>query len=304
MKMMIGQYGGFDEAKYRRDFQDGFYGIEACLFASQEDTDQLLREAKLREFRLGVHFPFHAGRSKLRDALLLSPDQTTREQAYALVEAELRDLAAIAPEYVLFHYPKPVILDEQADWDLWNFSGPDEYLHASEYSQEELIHWTRQLFEWLSAASAKYDFIPVLEFDAISRYIHQSEFLPAMLDAYPAIRLCLDTARLHLQACTDPNFDAMAVIRRYAKYAHVIHLSSLQVKDKTSHRHQPVLPELKPEDGWAPIEDYLSILAAENSGARILFEHRSDRITDEQLEQCYAWVRELWSKATPAPSGA
>ncbi len=38
---MIGQYGGFDQAKYARDFKEGFYGIEACLFESEEDIQIL-----------------------------------------------------------------------------------------------------------------------------------------------------------------------------------------------------------------------------------------------------------------------
>ena len=54
--------------------------------------------------------------------------------------------------------------------------------------------------------------------------------------------------------------------------------------------HYPALPELNPAEGWAPIEDYLRIIREENSEVKIMFEHRSDLITAEQLEHCYEWV--------------
>ncbi|MEJ8548526.1 sugar phosphate isomerase/epimerase [Brevibacillus borstelensis] len=298
-RFLIGQYGSFDDKKYERDFRDGFYGIEACLFSVPEDIDKLVGESKRRGFQIGIHFPLRAGFSRLRDALFLSPDVEVRTGAYAYIENELAHLSAsVKPAYVLFHYPKPVILDDRVNWEKWRFYDSAEYMYESEYSLEEAAAKSEELFQWLTEKSGQYGFVPVLEFDALNRYVYESDFLESLLVRYPAIKLCLDTGRLFFQEKLDPHFRAKEVIRKYAKYAATIHLWTLQVDEERElrHYHFPVLPELDPADGWAPIEDYLHIIAEENDRVRIMFEHRSDLIDDEQLERCYAWVAGIFDK--------
>ncbi|MNT52431.1 hypothetical protein D3C72_1894560 [compost metagenome] len=149
---------------------------------------------------------------------------------------------------------------------------------------------TAQLFEWLDGQSRKYQFMPVLEFDAISRLIYEHDFLEQLLIQYPQIRLCLDTARLFLQDKLDPYFDAKKILGTYTKYAALIHLSNVQITDTVQNSHYPVLPELSVSQGWAPVEEYLRIIREENRNVKIMFEHRSDLITPEQLQRCYTWV--------------
>ena len=48
-----------------------------------------------------------------------------------------------------------------------------------------------------------------------------------------------------------------------------------------------------PEEGWASIEDYIKIIKEENKDAKILFEHASHLISDEELQGCYDWIDEL-----------
>ncbi|MCE5170834.1 sugar phosphate isomerase/epimerase [Paenibacillus profundus] len=293
-QFMIGQYGGFDDKKFKRDFKLGFHGIEACLMGHEEDVECLQDAANREGFHFGVHFPLRSGYAKLRDALFLSPNDTEREQAYRYIQQELDYMTSVNPDYVLFHYPKPVILDDRVDWSLWRFTDETEYVYESKYSFAEFSEKSELLFAWLSDKSEEYRFTPVLEFDGLNKYIYETDFLECLLDRYPRIRLCLDTARLHLQDETDPHFDAKLVIHKFTKYAHIIHLSNAQVAaDGIQNRHYPVLPELRPEEGWAPIAEYLRIVRQENRNVKILFEHRSDRISDEQLERCYAWVDEL-----------
>ncbi|WP_246187965.1 TIM barrel protein [Paenibacillus tengchongensis] len=289
-QFMIGQYGGYEEHKFNRDFREGFHGIEACSFTSDEDVLALKNAAQSHGFRIGVHFPFRAGRSPLRDALLLSTDEAEREEAYRLVAAELEELAGLKPEYVLFHYPKPVILDERVNWNGWRFADSREYICESDISSEELEDLTRRLFEWLAAQSSRYSFTPVLEFDALNRYVYEHDFLEQLLQEFPQVNLCLDTARLYLQERLDPYFDAKSILHTYTKYAHLIHLSNVQVQEEVRNSHHPVLPELSPRDGWAPIEEYLHIIRSCNPTVKIMFEHRSDLLTEEDLLRCYEWV--------------
>ncbi|QRG65359.1 sugar phosphate isomerase/epimerase [Brevibacillus choshinensis] len=295
---MIGLYGGFDENKYERDFRRGFYGIEACLFETEEDIARLAFESKQRGFQIGIHFPFRKDGSRLRDALFLSQDNEVRDDAYASIERELQDLFEIQPAYILFHYPKPVILDDRVNWDSWKFADRREYVRESEYTLAELACKSERLFEWLSAKAREYGFTPVLEFDALNRYVYEENFLVSLLERYPLIKLCLDTARLHAQEKIDPHFDARRVLRTYAKYAKTVHLSNMRITDVFEYHHHPALPDCKPEDGWAPIEDYLQIIKRENQEVTIMFEHRSDWITDEELETCYEWIDQIMNGHT------
>ncbi|WP_328803634.1 hypothetical protein [Paenibacillus puerhi] len=176
-RFMIGQYGTFDYNKYHRDFVNGFYGVEACLFGHEDDTVNLLQESKKDGFRIGIHFPLRAGITKLRDALFLSMDEVTRAQAFTIIQQELDYLSPIQPSYILFHYPKPVILDDRVDWSSWRFDDRSEYEYESLYSYHAFQEKSDDLFEWLSCKGKEYNFTPVLEFDALNKYIYQEEHL-------------------------------------------------------------------------------------------------------------------------------
>ncbi|WP_040952039.1 TIM barrel protein [Gorillibacterium massiliense] len=294
-RFQIGLYGFYDEGKYIRDFREGIVGIEACMFENEEDVEKLLAESKARPFPVGIHFPLRAwtGRSSMRDALFLSRDDEVRRQAWDWIEDELAYASRLSPTYILFHYPKPVIFADKLDLRVWNFTDEREYVRESEYPYEEFTERSEALFAWLTAKSLEYGFTPVLEFDGLNRYVTESNIVVELLQKYPRVKVCLDTGRLFLQEKLDPSFDARSVIRKYGKYAELIHLWTFQYDGEMRHRHHPVLPDQKPEDGWAPIEDYLTIALEENPEVAIHFEHRSDRISDEELDRCYRWVNEI-----------
>lgn len=48
------------------------------------------------------------------------------------------------------------------------------------------------------------------------------------------------------------------------------------------------------EDGWAPIDEYLKIIKEANNNVKIMFEHRSDLISDEELDNCYSWIESIF----------
>ncbi|MED4750268.1 sugar phosphate isomerase/epimerase [Brevibacillus choshinensis] len=302
-QFMIGLYGGFDEEKYKRDFRKGFYGIEACLFDKEEDISRLAFESERNNFQIGIHFPFRKGDSRLRDALFLSKEEWVRQDAYDYIQRELDGLMEIQPDYFLFHYPKPVILDDRVGWENWRFSDEREYVYESEYPLTEFVEKSEQLFEWLNSKGNEFLFTPVLEFDALNRYVYEGNFLESLLVRYPKIKLCLDTGRLHVQEKIDPFFDGRKVLKKFAKYAKNVHLWNMRITDAFEYNHHPALRDCNPDDGWAPIEDYLNIIKSENPDIKIMFEHRSDWITDEQLEACYQWVDSIMNaKIIPFPA--
>lgn len=294
-KFLIGQYGAFHEEKYRRDYVEGFYGIEACLFQDERDIARLAEESCKTGFRVGIHFPLRAGIYPIRDALFLSTDDAVRSHAYEVIEQELAFAAPLHPSYILFHYPKPVILDDRVDWRHWRFADRREYAFESTYSQSDFKEKNDALFAWLSDKARQYRFTPVLEFDALNRYVYEDDDLLRLLNKYPRIKVCLDTARLYLQDRLDPNFDARAILRQYAEFAELVHLSNVQLgaDNTTLQSRHPVLPRLDPRDGWAPIEDYMRIIRERNPDVKILFEHRSELVSDEELTECYRWVEQL-----------
>jgi len=98
---------------------------------------------------------------------------------------------------------------------------------------------------------------------------------------------------LHYQDRIDKNFDTKKIIKRFAKYAEVIHLWNAKINEIVEYNHYPALRNLMPEEGWASIEDYIKIIKEENKDAKILFEHASHLISDEELQGCYDWIDEL-----------
>lgn len=296
-KFLIGQYGKYDFDKFNRDFRKDFFGIEAFMLNTEEDIDYLVAESEKHGFNIGIHFPLRAGLYKFRDPQFLSRIDDIRKDAFSCIEEELIYIMKkqLKPKHIVFHYPKPIILDGNVDWKNWKLTG-SEYAFESEYSYNELFIRSEYLFEWLSEKSIEFDFIPVLELDAISNYIHKTNLLEELLDRFDRIKLCLDTARLHAQDMTDNQFDPIDIIQRFSKYTEEVHLSNAKVTDRIEYYHYPVLPNLNPMEGWADIELYLSFVRRKNPNVKVMFEHRSDWISVEDLELCYSWVNKLLTK--------
>lgn len=292
---MIGMYGKYDNIKFNRDFRENFYGIEACLFEDEREIEKLINETERKGIKFGIHFPLRSGISNLRDPQFLSLDVETRENAYKYIESELNYIKkkGLNPEYILFHYPKPVILKNDFNMNNWRFADNSEYTYESDYPTNEFKKYSENLFSWLSEKSLEYNFIPVLEFDALNNYVCEDNFLENLLEKYKAIKICLDTGRLHLQSKIDLDFNEKEIIKRFAKYTQVVHLWNVKVSGNLENNHFPTLPSLKLEDGWAPIESYLKIITKENKDVKIMFEHRSDLISDKELDSCYSWISSI-----------
>ncbi|WP_105614647.1 TIM barrel protein [Vallitalea okinawensis] len=292
-RLMIGQFNNFNKDKQERDFRESFFGVEACLMQEEKDILELVAHAKKQEFQLGIHFPLRANQWIHRDPQFLSRDEEARKQSYAYMENELDYVNQFNPTYILIHYPKPVIIHEQLDLSKWRFGHSSEYDFEAEYNFDVFAKEVRFFFNWLNDKANQYEFIPVLELDFINEYTWKSSLLEDLLKEYPRIKLCLDIARLHLQDELDEEFDPFSLVERYSKYTELVHLSNGRVVDNFSNNHYPALPTLKTDEGWADVERYLSIINQSNNTYKILFEHRSEVISDEELDACYEWVTRL-----------
>jgi len=123
--------------------------------------------------------------------------------------------------------------------------------------------------------------------DGLNKYIYGTRLLEELLEEYSNIKICLDFGRIHLQDCIDKNFKAIDIIKKFGKYTHLVHLWNAKVD---SNGHYPALPSLKVEEGWGDMEAYFKALNEKNQSYKVLFEHKSNLITDEELEECYQWI--------------
>lgn len=295
---IIGQYGNFSNEKFIKDYRKGIYGIEACLMNSEEDIIALVKALDDNDLKLGIHFPLRNGVFKNRDPLFLDADNNVRDASFKQIEEELEYIKhrRINAEYILFHYPKPVIIPNDFDLSRWRFYDRSEYVYEIDYSFELLIDQSEKLLQQLSIKASEYNFTQVLELDALNKYILNTTFLDELLSKYPTITLCVDIGRIHVQSRIDPGFNAIDLLKRFLRHTHVLHLWQAKVGEIVEHGHFPLLPDLKPEDGWADVEKYFQIIRSENRDIKLLFEHRSDLITNEELDSCYEWIDRLFNK--------
>ena len=294
-RFMIGQFDRFDINRQSRDFRDYFMGIEVNQMESLAELEILKENIRHRNLNLGIHFPLLKNQWRTRDPQYLSKDNRIYEESIKYMEKEFARAEELNPDYILLHYPKPVILDDNVDWSSWRFSDATEYYYESEVSFIYFKERSRNFFKILSEQGKKYNFTPVLELDGLNRYVYETNLLEDLLKEYPNIKLCLDFGRIHLQNCLDDNFKAIEIVRKFGKHTHLVHLWNVKVDENVTNAHYPALKSLKPEDGWGDMELYFKTLNEVNDNYKVLFEHKSHLISDIELEECYQWIGELVS---------
>lgn len=290
---LIGMYGGFDNLKYNRDFRSKYFGIEACMFPGEQEVDELVCKAKEKDFSFGVHYPLIKKNTPYRDPFLLAIDSEERQRAWEYFESETAYVSRKGAAYILTHFPKPVLVNRSLDLKYWRFAGDKEWMFTDEYPLRPLKENLSVMFERLSDISSKYDIQVVLENDAMSTVFTEGNLLVDLLKKYDKVKVCLDIGRLHLQEKLDRSFNALEFTCMMAPYTYLVHLWNTNPTQNISGGHYPVLPGLKPSDGWADIKRYIEIIKRFASKVKVLFEHRSDLVSDEELDECYQWVNKL-----------
>lgn len=289
-RFMIGQFDRFDVNRQNRDFRDYFYGIEVNQMESISELEILKYNIRKRNLNIGIHFPLVKNQWRSRDPQYLSKDETTYIESISYMEKEFARAKELNPDYILLHYPKPVILDDRVDWSSWRFSDNTEYYYESDVSFKYFEDRSRSFFEILSGAGKKYGFTPILELDGLNKYLYETDLLEGLLNECTNIKLCLDFGRIHLQDCIDNNFNGLDIVRKYGKYTYLVHLWNSRI-DRNG--HYPALKSLRVEDGWGDMEAYFKTLNEKNDKYKVLFEHQSQLISDVELEECYKWIAEL-----------
>ena len=289
-RFMIGQFDRFDIKRQNRDFRDHFFGIEVNQMESLGELQILKDNIKSRNLKIGIHFPLLKNQWKSRDPQYLSKDSRTYKESINYMESEFARAEELNPDYILLHYPKPVILDDNVDWTSWRFNDDTEYYYESEISFNYFKERSKNFFKILSKQGKKYNFTPVLELDGLNKYVYETNLLEDLLDEYPNIKLCLDFGRIHLQDCIDDNFIGLDIVKKFGRYTHLVHLWNAKIGESA---HYPALKSLNLEDGWGDMESYFKTLNEVNDNYKVLFEHKSHLISDVELEECYKWIGTL-----------
>lgn len=293
---LIGMHGRYDEQKYSRDFRPGFFGVEACMFPSDKEVYELVCKAKEEGFSFGVHYPLIKKATTYRDPFLIALDAEDRQMAWESFENETAYVSGKGATYILTHFPKPALVNRSLDLQCWRFAGDKEWMYADTYPLDLLKANLSMMFKRLSDISSKYDIQVVLENDSIPTELTKTNLLVDLLKKYNKVKICLDIGRLNLQEKLDPSFNAMEFTKMMMPFTYLIHLWNTNPTQNLSGGHYPVLPWQKPSDGWADINSYFEIIKRFNSNVKILFEHRSDLVSDDELNECYSWIKQLLGK--------
>lgn len=290
-EFLIGMHNYIDFSKYKRDYiSTDFTGIEFCNFSSCEEIQEIADFTKKNNIKVGIHFPLNRNSYKYRDPHLLSLDEQERKIAMEALITEIKVARSINAEYILIHFPKPMILDKRLNWDKCNFTIADKPIDEEEYPVELFKKYTFELMYQLTQLSNESGIQIVLEIELLNKYLYEGEYLKELLNQFTNIKICLDSARLNVQSKIDSNFDCMKFVKEMVPYTYLIHLSNIKVNEIIEHGHHPVLKRLDINSGWFDIDAFLSIISTTKKDIKILYEHKSNIISDKELSECYEWV--------------
>lgn len=283
----IGMHGHFDKNKFDRDLKDHFKGIEICNMINEEELDKVLESAKGKDLEIGVHFPMLEAMYPDRDPLVNDLDLAIRERAFEAMVLQLRAMKAFKASYLLVHFPKPMILDQNLSWHMARFP-ENQVIWSSKLSDETYEDILDTAMARIAGLQKSYGIPIILEIELMDQRLHKKGLLKKLLKKYD-LKICLDTARLHVVDQIDPNFDAISFIWDHRDFIANIHLSNLQFDQGIRMGHHPALEELDGVEGWANTKAMLEAMVKDQP-QRLLYEHRSDRISDQALDSVYNWV--------------
>ncbi len=289
-KYLIGIHGQFDQAKFERDWRPWFTGVEVSSLSSWAEVAKTVAFVKERGIEFGIHFPLVKGRYGELDPhpLISSFDLGVRSASLQAVRTALREAKDLGAQYLLIHFPKPAIIQSDLDWSDWRFVQKGEAITDEHLVPTEVERAANVSFAQLDKLSQEAGVRLVLEMDILHAWFYQG-LIRRLYESHSGLGLCLDTGRLHLQHATDPSFDIVAFVRLLSPWLTNLHLWTVCIGHNKKGGHHPLLPELSVEDGWGPMAELLEAAATAHE-AYVLFEHRSDLISADDLERCYQWI--------------
>lgn len=294
MNYYIGMHETIDYKKYKRDYCEHFVGIEFCNFESAKDVVAIQQLSLKDNLKVGVHFPLIKSSYKYRDPHINTPSEEGFEGAMSAIEKELILAKSLNADYLLIHFPKPMVLDFKLNWSIANF-GDYDVIREEDISYDRFYQLCDRGMRAVQTLGQKYGIQMILELELFNQWLYKTDMLCELLDKYSDLKLCLDTARLHVVDCIDPEFDLHTFVKKHVKYTNNVHLANIHVKESISHGHHPPVRALNQVDGWCDLEKLLTCFEDSKYKLNVLYEHQSTRISDQELQNCYQWVEQTLS---------
>ena len=288
----IGMFNQFDEAKYNKDFTSHISGIELSEFHEMSEVQKVLELSKKYNFNIGIHFPLLKSSYKYRDPQVTSMEEDEVVEAFDAIIKELKLAQEIGAQYLLIHFPKPLIYDSVSDWRILRCQ-PYDSVSETLLERETFIDQCQKAMRQLNNLSEDYNMPIVLEMEFINKWFYEETWFTDYLKEYKNLSICLDFSRLHFQDYIVKDFDVYAFISALSSYTSALHVANLQVDGVLGKRHYPAFSHLSSKDGWADIRKHIWSLTDKSKLKNILFEHRTEDFSREQVVSCYEWVKGL-----------
>jgi len=229
--------------------------------------------------------------NKYRDPQVTSIDKDESNEAFASIAYELEIAKKIEAEYLLIHFPKPMVLNDELYWSIVKYP-PSDGVFESTLDKRTFINECDLAMKRLNELSNQYNIPIVLEMEFINNWFYNETWFVELLRKYSCLSICLDFSRIHLQNYIDERFDDCDFIAMLSPYTSALHVANLKVDGIVFDRHYPAFSHLNEDDGWGDISSMISALSDSSKLRNILFEHRTDEISREDVVSCYEWIRE------------
>jgi len=207
-------------------------------------------------------------------AFLCDIDNEKRDLNLRMIELALQQASDYDTEYVVVHFPSRV----------------DE---SNEASLAELRAITMDSCYLISKLSEKYQIEIHIEGFGPNRFLN-AEFLKELFGQFPKLKYCFDTGHLNIES-KERGLDLYSFADDLAEHIGSIHLwNNRGVDDYVSHRHIPVHPSQKPEEGWVDVESVLKILWPNIKS--VIFEssyNYPEQLGGHNYKEGVQWVKQL-----------
>jgi len=205
---------------------------------------------------------------------LCDVDKEKKGLGLRMIELALQQASNYDTEYVVVHFPSKV--DES------NRAGLDE-LRAITMDSCYLIN----------KLSEQYEIEIHLEGFGPNPFLNAG-FLKGLFGQFPKLRYCFDTGHLNMES-KERGLNLYSFASDLAEHIGSVHLwNNRCVEDYILHRHIPVHPSQKPEEGWIDIESILKTLW--NHVKSVIFESAYDypkALGGYNYKEGVQWVKQL-----------
>jgi sugar phosphate isomerase/epimerase len=210
---------------------------------SEDEVSRLKKEINRHNIAMSIHAPLVKPDWYPYPptwTFLCNVDKERKELGLRMIELSLQQANDYDTEYVVVHFPSKI----------------DDSYGAS---LDELRAITKDTSYLISKLSEKYQIEIHIEGFGPNPFLNV-DFLKGLFGQFPKLKYCFDTGHLNMES-KERGLDMRAFATDLAEHVGSMHLwNNRSVDDYALYRHIPVHPVQGPEEGWADIPAFLTIL--------------------------------------------